>query len=222
MRGMNILPRVEAISGPAALAYACLISRSPFSVRLCREFAGEVLSIVSSGSVLDVGTGPGYLALEIAKRSAGLHVTGVDLSHSMVKVALKNARDNGLSERVSFRVGNVAKLPFEEASFDFVVSSFSLHHWSKPVESFKEIYRVLKPDCRALIYDLGRDITRADRRLSQKKYGRIMEFAMSKLVRIHSSVPSDAVQGILAPSVVPFSESTMENDGVILRIMLVR
>lgn len=219
---MNILPRVEAISGPAALAYACFISRSPFAMRLCRRFAEEILSIVSCGSVLDVGTGPGYLALEIAKRSPHLSVTGVDLSHSMVKVALKNAHDNGLSERVSFRVGNAAKLPFEEASFDFVVSTFSLHHWSKPSESFKEIHRVLKPDCKALIFDLGRDITRADRRVSKMKYGRIMEFAMSSLVRIHSSVSSDTVHGILAPSVVPFSESTIENDGVILRIMLVK
>jgi len=219
---LNVLPGAEAISGPGALAYDSFISRSPFAMRLCREFAEEVLSIVSSGSVLDVGTGPGYLALEIAKRSADLRVTGVDLSRSMVKVALKNARDNGLSDRVSFRVGNVVKLPFDEASFDFVVSTFSLHHWSKPVESFNEIHRVLKPDCRALIYDLARDITKADRRASRKKYGRIMEFAMTRLVRIHSSISSGNVQGILSSSVTVFSECTMENKGVILRIVLMK
>lgn len=219
---MNILPSVEGISGPGALVYDCFISRSPFAVRLYREFAKEVLSIVSSGAVLDVGTGPGYLALEIAKRSVDLHVTGLDLSHSMVNVALKNARDNGLSDRVGFRVGDVAKLPFEEASFDLVVSTFSLHHWSKPVESFNEIHRVLRPDCKALIYDLTRNVTKAQRRASRKKHGRIMEFTMSRLVRIHSSISSDTVQGIFSSSVVPFSESTVENEGVILRIMLVK
>lgn len=48
-------------------------------------------------------------------------------------------------------------MPFGDAEFDFVVSSGSLHHWSKPIEVFDEVYRVLKFDQPALVYDLRRD-----------------------------------------------------------------
>ena len=48
-------------------------------------------------------------------------------------------------------------MPFYDAEFDFIVTSGSLHHWKKPVEVINEIYRVLKPKCKALISDLRRD-----------------------------------------------------------------
>jgi len=48
-------------------------------------------------------------------------------------------------------------MPFEESSFDFVISCGSLHHWKKPERVFEEIHRVLKPGGSALIDDLRRD-----------------------------------------------------------------
>ena len=57
----------------------------------------------------------------------------------------------------SLRHGDAAKMPFDDAKFDFVVSSGSLHHWNKPVEVFDEIHRVLKLDQPALVYDVRKD-----------------------------------------------------------------
>ncbi len=51
-------------------------------------------------------------------------------------------------------VGDVAALPFPDGSFDLVVSTFSMHHWSDPAAGLGEIARVLRPAGRALIWDL--------------------------------------------------------------------
>jgi len=59
-----------------------------------------VFSRISSGRILDVRTGPGYLPLEIAKRSQNLEIIGIDISFAMVKIARGNAENMGLSESV--------------------------------------------------------------------------------------------------------------------------
>jgi ubiquinone/menaquinone biosynthesis C-methylase UbiE len=75
----------------------------------------------------------------------------------MIEIAKKNANEHGLSERIEFKKGDASKMPFEDSSFDFVISGGSLHHWKKPILIFNEIYRILKPGCRALISDLRKD-----------------------------------------------------------------
>jgi len=52
-------------------------------------------------------------------------------------------------------VGDVASLPFDDGSFDLVVSTFSMHHWADPAAGLSEIGRVLRPEGRALIWDFG-------------------------------------------------------------------
>jgi ubiquinone/menaquinone biosynthesis C-methylase UbiE len=54
----------------------------------------------------------------------------------------------------------VENLPFAENSIDFIVSSFSLHHWTDPEKVFKELYRILKQEGVLLIFDFRRDSRR--------------------------------------------------------------
>jgi ubiquinone/menaquinone biosynthesis C-methylase UbiE len=70
----------------------------------------------------------------------------------MVERAISLAANAGVADRVEFRVGDVASLPFADASFDAVVSTFSLHHWPDPAKSLEEIYRVLRPGGVVRIY----------------------------------------------------------------------
>jgi ubiquinone/menaquinone biosynthesis C-methylase UbiE len=58
---------------------------------------------------------------------------------------------------VRFEQGDAADMPFQDDSFDLIVSSGSLHHWDKPARIFNEIHRVLKPSGSALIVDLRGD-----------------------------------------------------------------
>jgi SAM-dependent methyltransferase len=126
---------------------------------LYRSIAADVgAAAPRHGRVLEVGCGPGHLAVRLA-RDYGLDVTGLDLDPTMIERARANAtREFGEGPRPSFVVGDVAALPFEDESFDLVVSMLSMHHWDDPVVGLSEVGRVLRPGARALVWDFRRGI----------------------------------------------------------------
>ncbi len=132
----------------------------PVFDRIARSIAAEV---PAGAAVLDVGCGPGHLAIRLARRGrgagqVGLGVTGVDLDPAMISRAVANAERAFAADDPSgpaFVVGDVAELPFADGSFDLVVSTFSLHHWSDAAAGFAELYRILRPAGRAMIWDLA-------------------------------------------------------------------
>src|SRR5437660_11801540 len=76
-----------------------------------RRLAADVAAVApDGGAVLDVGTGPGVLLVELAARRPDLRLTGVDLSADMIAAAMRNLQPFG--ERASARVGDVTNLPF--------------------------------------------------------------------------------------------------------------
>jgi len=108
---------------------------------------------------LDVGTGPGYLPIEIAKREPRIKVVGVDSSKAMVRIAQRNAERQSLLDRVRFVKCHGNKLKFEDDSCDLVISTGSLHAWKHPVLVINECFRVLKPGCEAWLLDPAQVVT---------------------------------------------------------------
>jgi SAM-dependent methyltransferase len=124
---------------------------------LYRRMANDLAAAVdgmAAPEVLEIGPGPGGLAVELARRHAGLRLTGLDIDPAMVERAAQRARREGLDDRLTFLVGDVATLPFPDSSFDLVTSSFSVHHWPDAATGFAEVRRVLRPGGRAIVYDL--------------------------------------------------------------------
>ncbi|HVO90514.1 MAG TPA: methyltransferase domain-containing protein, partial [Casimicrobiaceae bacterium] len=107
----------------------------------------------ASNRVLDVGCGLGGPARHIAA-TFGCHVTGVDLSRDFIAAAVYLTQRCGLSERMTFRVGNALHLPFEDGAFDAVF----LQHVAMNIEDRAALYietrRVLAPGGRFATYDL--------------------------------------------------------------------
>jgi SAM-dependent methyltransferase len=138
---------------PSAGAYDALVATAleGFYARV----AGEVAAAHPGGELLEVGSGPGRLAVRLAREAPGMTLTGVDISDAMVERAASRAAGAGLSERVRFEVGDVAALPLSDGEFSAVVSTLSLHHWSDPARGLAEIHRVLEPGGEARIYDLA-------------------------------------------------------------------
>lgn len=152
------IPSQESLDDPEVTrAYGWVTMMPP--MRLLRWFvAHRAVGMTRRGEAADLGCGPGQLVIELARRSPGLHVTGIDLSDEMIARGQGNARRAGVADRVSFRRGDAQQIPFPDASLDLVVSTLSLHHWSDPVALLDEIARALRPGGSFLIFDLRRDM----------------------------------------------------------------
>jgi ubiquinone/menaquinone biosynthesis C-methylase UbiE len=127
------------------------------------QVAEEVSANLPGGIILDMGTGPGYLPIEIAKRSLNVRIIGIDLSRKLIKIARSNAVKAGLSDRLTFQPGNAGRLEFADSSFDMVISTGMLHSLKAPVKVIQEIYRVLKSGKEAWIFDPAKVASQVDR-----------------------------------------------------------
>jgi ubiquinone/menaquinone biosynthesis C-methylase UbiE len=109
-----------------------------------------VLSKVRPGDeLLDMGCGTGRFTIPLAERVKS--VSGLDLSAAMLATARKKLADRGLS--ADLREGDMAALPFPDASFDVVVSMLAMMHIPREdrQQVFHEVARVLKPGGRLVI-----------------------------------------------------------------------
>ena len=106
---------------PSAGAYDALVAT--VLEGLYARVAGEVGAAHPGGNLLEVGSGPGRLAVRLAREAPGMTLTGVDISDVMVELAARRAARAGLSERVRFEVGDVAVLPLSDEDVDGVVST---------------------------------------------------------------------------------------------------
>jgi ubiquinone/menaquinone biosynthesis C-methylase UbiE len=108
--------------------------------KLTSQAIEPLLDAVVAGKqmrLLDVATGPGYVAAAAAAR--GAQVTGLDFAAAMVAEATR--RYPG----IQFREGDAEALPFPDASFDAVTMSFGLLHLGQPDRALAEACRVLRP-----------------------------------------------------------------------------
>jgi ubiquinone/menaquinone biosynthesis C-methylase UbiE len=133
------------------------INRWPQFKVLRRIFVAELKKYQPKGVLADIGCGPGYLIAELARSFPDISITGVDIAEEMLKKAKENVASPGIVREISFRQGDIQQLPFEDGSIDFIVSTLSLHHWSKPNQAIEELHRVLKPGGQFLVFDVRRD-----------------------------------------------------------------
>ena len=124
-----------------------------------RPFAARVVACTDRGRILDVGTGPGYLPVEIALVAPDLSIDAIDLTRRMVRIARAHAEAAGVADRIAFEVGNGKRLPYADNLFDMVISTGALHSWKDPVQVMRECVRVLKPGREAWICDPAQVVT---------------------------------------------------------------
>jgi demethylmenaquinone methyltransferase/2-methoxy-6-polyprenyl-1,4-benzoquinol methylase len=108
------------------------------------------------GQVLDLCCGTGDLALQLARRvGRSGQVVGLDFSPAMLEIARRRSRlFPGYS--LEWVLGDALALPFPNASFDAVTMGYGLRNVTDIPQALREIYRVLKPGCRAALLDFHR------------------------------------------------------------------
>jgi ubiquinone/menaquinone biosynthesis C-methylase UbiE len=104
----------------------------------------EALRIGTGDRVLDLATGTGEVAVRAAAR--GAHVSGLDIAEPMLEKARRRAKEEGV--QVVFELGDVEYLPYEDATFDVVVSNFGLVFAPDHANVAAELARVSSPGAR--------------------------------------------------------------------------
>jgi ubiquinone/menaquinone biosynthesis C-methylase UbiE len=111
---------------------------------------------LTRGCVLDIGSGPGWVPIELALRHPGWQIWAMDASESMVDHAREAAARWGVADRIHFVRGNAEDIPFIKGMFDVVYSNFTLHHLPIPEVMLNEAARVVRGGGRVIIRDLLR------------------------------------------------------------------
>ena len=142
----NTLVQQEFTKQAAAYATNPTIVDADWALRLV-----EAAQPSPEGRVLEVATGPGYVALAFATMAR--EVVGVDLTEAPLAIARKNQAERGLTN-VSFESADAKQLPFEDAAFDLVVCRLAFHHFDAPEVVLSEMVRVCPPGGKVAIEDL--------------------------------------------------------------------
>ena len=124
----------------------------------CQRVLKRVLAKgIEKGRAVDVGTGPGTFPIFLSKAIPGIRFKGIDLSPVMVELARRNAKEEGMADKIEFEVGSAYSLPVEDHSLDLVLCITTIHHLDRPVEFFNEVARSLKEGGAFVIVDFHRD-----------------------------------------------------------------
>jgi ubiquinone/menaquinone biosynthesis C-methylase UbiE len=118
-----------------------------------REALQRIVRAAQAGpddTVLDVGCGPGILVCAFAP--VVRHATGIDVTPAMLDQARGLQQEQGI-DNVSWRLGEIPPLPFEDAEFSIVCSRFCFHHLQDPLAALKEMRRVCRPGGRVVVTD---------------------------------------------------------------------
>jgi ubiquinone/menaquinone biosynthesis C-methylase UbiE len=161
----------EPIPGAAeAAAYDAMVRRHYWLLN--RSFVQQASRFDrEQARVLDIGTGPGWVPIELARQHPGWEIWALDPSTDMLLRAGRHAVDAGVAGRVHLIPGSAENLPFPNESFDLVLSHFTLHHVDRPVELLNEAARVVIAGGRVLIKDLVRQPPwKAALRLAVERY----------------------------------------------------
>lgn len=96
----------------------------------------EALNIQAHNAILDLGTGTGYVSLEIAKRYKNAQITGLDIVEKTLQVNREEAEKQNL-KNICFVSYDGKNFPFKDKYFDIIVTRYALHHFPEIESTFK-------------------------------------------------------------------------------------
>jgi ubiquinone/menaquinone biosynthesis C-methylase UbiE len=108
------------------------------------------------GSILDVGTGPGQIAILLCQADPAANLVAVDLAEAMLERARANVAGAGLADRIACVRGDAKALPWPDGRFEAVISNTIVHHIPDPAPALAEMVRLVAPGGTLFVRDLAR------------------------------------------------------------------
>lgn len=112
--------------------------------RRWRRIAVSTLSLPPGGRVLDVATGTGDVAIEIARQHPDVSVTGIDFSAEMIAIGRQKVASPPHAGRITLEVAPCEEIPFPDQTFDAATIAFGIRNVDDRLAGLSEICRVLK------------------------------------------------------------------------------
>ena len=119
---------------------------------LWRRKAVNLVRNYPHSTILDIATGTGDFAIELAKLSP-TKITGIDIAEKMLEIGREKVNKKGLSGTIELTEADSENLPFPENTYDLATSAFGVRNFENLTKGLSEIYRVLKPGGRVLILE---------------------------------------------------------------------
>lgn len=110
-----------------------------------RKKVVKTIAATNPENALDIATGTGDLAIQMAEAIPQAKVTGLDISPGMLEVGKTKVKDKNLESRINMVIGDSEALPFEENTFDAITVAFGVRNFEDLEKGLSEIHRVLKP-----------------------------------------------------------------------------
>jgi ubiquinone/menaquinone biosynthesis C-methylase UbiE len=123
-----------------------------------REIAHDLVSRIERGRLLDVGTGPGKLLLEVHQLNPDIELFGLDISEAMVQLARKNLA--GID--ASVQRGDIQSTDFSDDFFEMVTCTGSFYLWDSPEQGLEELFRILKKSQSAYLFETYQDCNKSE------------------------------------------------------------
>ncbi len=117
-----------------------------------RDFAFKKAEFKKGKSILEIGTGRGYMALTLAKK--GFKITTIDNDPKIQRSAKAILKHFGVVNLVHFKIMDAERLDFKNNAFDYVIAVNFMHHANNPVRCLKEMARIAKE--KILIVDVNK------------------------------------------------------------------
>ena len=125
------------------------------SIKNCAKKVAQ--NVIEGSRCLEVAPGPGYLSIELMK-TGKLQYNWIRHQQNICRNSKPKAKEEGV--KVNFMEGDASNMTFDNETFDFIVCTAAFKNFTKPIMAINEMYRVLKPNGKALIIDLRRDASK--------------------------------------------------------------
>lgn len=113
--------------------------------RLWRRRVVRIVRRTGAKRILDLATGTGDLAIDMARRIRGCSIYGMDISHEMLEEARRKTRRIGLDERIVLEEGDAERIPLQDGSVDAATVAFGIRNFENPERCLAELMRTIKP-----------------------------------------------------------------------------
>lgn len=138
-----------------------------------RKFTAKRIPL-NAERVLDVATGTGDLAIEIAHRRPKVQVAGVDFVERMMRPAVTKTAARGLNGRIAYSAGDALALPFRDNEFDAATIAFGIRNIPDRSAALREMARVVKPRGKVMVLEMTFPRSLGLRRFFQWYLNRVM------------------------------------------------